>query len=49
MWEQAFLEFFQHFKSVIVRPVYSISTSIDQELSKNINLGKKKMLTKYQI
>jgi hypothetical protein len=49
MWEQAFLEFFQHFKSVIVRPTYSVSTSIDQELSKNINLGKKKMLTKYQI
>jgi len=41
MWEQAFLQFFQHFQSVIVRPIYAISTSIDQELENNINLGKK--------
>jgi len=38
MWEQAFLKFFQHFKSIIVIPVYSVSTSIDQELENNIKL-----------
>lgn len=41
MWEQAFLDFFQHFQSIIVRPIYCVSTSIDQELQNNINLGKK--------
>jgi hypothetical protein len=44
MWEQAFLQFFQHFESLIVRPTYSVSTSIDQELENNINLGKKKKI-----
>jgi hypothetical protein len=44
MWEQAFLKFFQHFQSVIIRPIYAISTSIDQELENNINLGKKNNL-----
>jgi hypothetical protein len=41
MWEQAFLEFFQHFKSIIIKPSYSVSTSIDQELENNIKLGKR--------
>ncbi|CAF1250096.1 unnamed protein product [Adineta ricciae] len=38
MWEQAFLEFFEHFHSVMVQTIYSVSTSIDQELEKNIML-----------
>lgn len=42
MWEQAFLEFFNHFRSIMLNPLYSVSTSIDQELQNNINLGKKK-------
>jgi hypothetical protein len=41
MWEQAFLKFFQNFKSIMVRAIYSVSTSVDQELENNINLGKK--------
>ena len=41
MWEQAFLEFFEHFHSVMVQTIYSVSTSIDQELENNINLGNK--------
>ena len=40
LWEQAFLQFFQHFQSIIVRPIYAVSTSIDQELENNIKLGK---------
>lgn len=40
MWEQAFLEFFKNFQSVMVHTVYSVSNSIDQELANNINLGK---------
>lgn len=39
LWEAAFLEFFNHFRSVIVKHFYSISTSIDKELENNINLG----------
>ncbi|CAF2837983.1 unnamed protein product [Rotaria sp. Silwood2] len=38
MWEQAFLQFFHHFESIMVRAIYSVSTSIDQELENNINL-----------
>jgi hypothetical protein len=40
MWEQAFLQFFEHFESVMVHAIYSVSDSIDQELEKNIYLGK---------
>jgi hypothetical protein len=40
LWEQAFLQFFEHFESVMVRPIYAVSTSIDQELENNIKLGK---------
>jgi hypothetical protein len=43
MWEQAFLQFFEHFESIMVRAIYSVSTSIDQELEKNIYLGKRKI------
>ena len=39
MWEHATLEFFKHFYSIKVTPIYSISTSIDEELENNINLG----------
>ncbi len=42
MWEQAFLQFFQHFESIMVRSIYSVSTSMDQELQNNIYLGEKK-------
>ncbi|CAF1045952.1 unnamed protein product [Rotaria sordida] len=38
MWEQAFLQFFQHFESIMLHTFYSVSTSIDQELENNINL-----------
>ncbi|CAF1079823.1 unnamed protein product [Didymodactylos carnosus] len=41
LWEQAFLEFFHHFKSTIVQCIYSVSTSIDQELNSNIILDTK--------
>lgn len=40
LWEQAFLDFFKHFESVMVHTIYSVSNSIDQELANNINLGK---------
>jgi hypothetical protein len=43
MWEQAFLQFFEHFQSLMVRTIYSVSTSIDQELENNIYLGKKQI------
>jgi hypothetical protein len=43
MWEQAFLQFFQHFESVMVRAIYAVSTSIDQELENNIRLGKRRI------
>lgn len=49
MWEQAFLQFFVHFQSIIVHPIYAVSTSVDQELSNNIYLGKKqKNLHRYE-
>ncbi|CAF0952022.1 unnamed protein product [Adineta steineri] len=38
MWEQAFLQFFHHFKSIMVQATYAVSTSIDQELDGNIKL-----------
>ena len=41
MWEQAFLEFFKNFESVMVHTIYSVSNSIDQELANNISLGKR--------
>lgn len=40
MWEQACLDFFKHFRSVVVKPIYAVSTSIEHELENNINLGK---------
>ena len=40
MWEQAFLEFFKHFESIMLHTFYSVSNSIDQELAHNISLGK---------
>ena len=43
IWEQAFLKFFQHFESVMIRTIYSVSTSIDQELENNIRLGMNKI------
>lgn len=41
MWEQAFLEFFKNFESVMVHTIYSVSNSIDLELANNISLGKR--------
>jgi hypothetical protein len=40
MWEQAFLDFFQHFQSIMIKSIYAVSTSIDKELENNINLGR---------
>ena len=39
LWEQAFLDFFHHLESIVVKALYGVSTSIDKELENNINLG----------
>jgi len=38
LWEQAFLDFFHHLESIVVKALYGVSTSIDKELENNINL-----------